>query len=97
MNNIHNSNIGSSSASIGTPIPGVVGWTFEDAAQENKHIARERRIARLSRKPRAAVLPAVNLEEDTLEAETGWTRADALEVMLECRRDARLFGRRRCH
>ena len=48
MNNIHNSNNGSSIAPIGTPIPGVVGWTFEDAAQENKHIARERRIARLS-------------------------------------------------
>ena len=97
MNNIHNSNNGSSIAPIGTPIPGVVGWTFEDAAQKNKPLARERRIARRARPPRPAGRPAVVSVEDTLEAETGWTRADALEVMLECRRDARLFGRRRCH
>ncbi len=97
MNTIQNSNNGSSIVPIGTPIPGVVGWTYEDAAQENKHIARARRIARLSRKPRAAVRPAVVSVEDTLEAETGWSRADALEEAIECRRDARLYGGRRCH
>jgi len=94
MNNIQNSNIGSSVASNGTPIPGVVGWTYEQVAQENKHIARERRIARLSRKPRAAVRPTADSVVDNFEAKTGWSREAAFDEAIEYRRDARLYGGR---
>ena len=39
--NSNTGNIGSSSASIGTPIPGVVGWTFEDAFADDIAAARD--------------------------------------------------------
>ncbi len=92
MNTTHNSNIGSSSASIGTPIPGVVGWTFEDALDEAIEIRRDKRLYG-SRKVSRTSAPVA----DDFEAQTGWTREDAFAEAVEHRTDARLFGSHRHH
>ena len=87
MNTTHHSNIGSSSASIGTPIPGVVGWTFEDAFAEAIEYRRDQRLYG-SRKVSRTSAPVA----DDFEAQTGWTREDAFAEAVEHRTDARLFG-----
>jgi len=92
MNTIHNSNIGSPSASIGTPIPGVVGWTYEDALDEAIEIRRDKRLYG-SRKASRTSAPAV----DNFEAETGWSREDAFAEAIESRTDERLYGSHRYH
>ena len=90
--NSNTGNIGSSSASIGTPIPGVVGWTFEDAVAEAIEYRRDQRLYG-SRKVSRTSAPAV----DDFEAQTGWTREDAFAEAVEHRTDARLFGSHRHH
>ncbi len=82
-------NIGSSVNTIGTPIPGVVGWTFEDAFAEAIEYRRDQRLYG-SRKVSRTSAPA----DDNFEAQTGWTREDAFAEAVEHRTDERLYGTR---
>ena len=82
-------NIGSSIGTIGTPIPGVVGWTFEDAFAEAIEYRRDQRLYG-SRKVSRTSAPAI----DDFEAQTGWTREDAFAEAVEHRTDERLYGTR---
>jgi len=87
--NTNTGNIGSSINTTGTPIPGVVGWTFEDAMDEAIEYRRDKRLYG-SRKVSCTSAPAV----DNFEAETGWSREDAFAEAVESRTDERLFGTR---
>ncbi|MBC7999803.1 MAG: hypothetical protein IAF58_17750 [Leptolyngbya sp.] len=86
---------------IGTPIPGVSGWTYEAAASESKAIDRENRLfgsrnsSRRNRRSRSTLRPEVGTlfsNPDRFTAETGWTPEDAIEMALEAQRDRRIFG-----
>lgn len=81
--------IGSSNNTIGTPIPGVVGWTYEDAFAEAIEYRRDKRLNG-SRKVSRTNAPAA----DDFEAQTGWTREDAFAEAVEHRSDVRLYGTR---
>jgi hypothetical protein len=98
MNNMHIAESSNNSADF---VPGT-NITWSDAGAMHKDYLRDQRIERIlngsSKSPRRArkvveVQPSMSLFE-----ETGWSEADALDEVLETRRDARLFGkRRRCH
>ena len=90
--NTNSDNIGSSINPIGTPIPGVVGWTFEDAFAEAIEYRRDKRLYG-NRKVSRTSAPVA----DNFEAQTGWTREDAFAEAVENRTDARLYRGRRSH
>lgn len=82
---------------VGTPIPGVVGWTYESAASMAKETSRENRLFgdRRNRSTRRAPRPEVSLmasDPARFTAETGWTPEDAIEMALEAQRERRIFG-----
>lgn len=86
----------------GTPIPGVVGWTYEDAASEAKRVSREHRLfgnpsRSRRRKPRRVMSlesGVVSLSDPNFQALTGWTPEAALEMYFEIQRENRIFGSR---
>ena len=88
--NTNSDNIGSSINTIGTPIPGVVGWTYEDALAEALEIRRDKRLYG-NRKVSRTSAPVA----DDFEAQTGWTREDAFAEAVENRTDERLYGTHR--
>jgi hypothetical protein len=77
---------------------GNTGWSWRDAASEAKQTAREHRLfPRNSRRRSNRRSPQLGLmvtNPARFERETGWTPEAALEMALECRKDARIFGRR---
>ncbi len=82
---------------VGTPIPGVVGWTYESAASMAKETSREDRLFgnRRNRSTRRSPRPEVSLmntDPARFTAETGWTPEDAMEMALELRSDRIHFG-----
>lgn len=96
-----NGNVGNGNSNIGTPIPGVTGWTYEAAASMSKEIDRENRLfgsrnsSRRNRRSRSTRRPEVGIlfsNPDRFTAETGWTPEDAIEMALEAQRDRRIFG-----
>ncbi|MBC7999804.1 MAG: hypothetical protein IAF58_17755 [Leptolyngbya sp.] len=82
---------------VGTPIPGVAGWTYESAASMAKETSREDRLFgnRRNRSTRRAPRPEVSLmasDPARFTAETGWTPEDALAMALELRSERIHFG-----
>ncbi|MBX9950394.1 MAG: hypothetical protein K2Y39_14600 [Candidatus Obscuribacterales bacterium] len=78
-------------------IPGT-NWTYAAAASMAKEVTRENRLFgnRSNRRRRAKRNDGVGLMVSAptrFTAETGWTPEDALEMALEHRREARIFGR----
>ena len=92
---------------LSSPVKGVVGFTWRQAIEESIAAGHEVNFAELPigrfdgapvvRAKRDGSVSTDTADELAFTRRTGWSGADVMDEVFEARRDARLFGGRRCH